>query len=346
MKFTLLNLPIEPLEERYTKQWDVWFREAFDRNGIDHSTVYGRHSVHTLPPGNFLDPLGTFIWKFSQLEGVVSRLAMMKDQTVVVFLHDGWFPGIECFPYIEKLAKHNNLKIKICGFWHAGSYDPTDLLGLEGLHNRLQWSEKCWFSLCDLIFVGSLYHKEKLHCSLDGPSPTDQSWEKIKVVGCPVQKLEFVPLEEKQNIVVWPHRIATDKRPEVFDALSKNFEGQAQFIKTKEQKLSKSSYYDLLKQAKVAVSTATHENFGIAMVEACFAGCYCLVPNDLSYREIFPKEWRYDSFQELQDKLNLALQWNLRPFPECVDVLRFRQERVTDTICHEIKQLMQDTSTC
>jgi glycosyltransferase involved in cell wall biosynthesis len=66
---------------------------------------------------------------------------------------------------------------------------------------------------------------------------------------------------------------------------------------------SRKEYAQLLSQGTIAVSTAKHEFFGISMVEALRAGCRLLVPNRLSYPELFPEEFLYDErdfFNRLQ----------------------------------------------
>ena len=56
---------------------------------------------------------------------------------------------------------------------------------------------------------------------------------------------------------------------------------------------SREEYAALLRQGDVVVSTARHEFFGIAMLEAVCAGCRPLVPDRLSYRELYPRAYRY-----------------------------------------------------
>jgi glycosyltransferase involved in cell wall biosynthesis len=67
---------------------------------------------------------------------------------------------------------------------------------------------------------------------------------------------------------------------------------------------SRADYEHLLSQGDVVVSTAQHEFFGVAMLEACRAGCVPLVPDRLAYKELYPNEQhRYRTRTQLLKKL-------------------------------------------
>ncbi|MCJ7603084.1 MAG: DUF3524 domain-containing protein, partial [Desulfobulbaceae bacterium] len=65
-------------------------------------------------------------------------------------------------------------------------------------------------------------------------------------------------------------------------------------------------YYQWLRQGTLIVSTANHEFYGIAVIEAVRAGCRPLLPNRLSYPELFPRDYLYndeDLLYRLRDGL-------------------------------------------
>jgi hypothetical protein len=55
------------------------------------------------------------------------------------------------------------------------------------------------------------------------------------------------------------------------------------------------------------VSTAVNEFFGLAMVEAAYAGCLPLVPDRLAYPEVYPAAMRYGSADDLAARLREAI---------------------------------------
>ena len=133
----------------------------------------------------------------------------------------------------------------------------------------------------------------------------------------------------KPPVVIWNHRWEHDKNPEqFFEALfeldrreinfnlvvmGESFCNQPAVFDEAREKLShrilkfgyvesRREYVEWLRQGDVVLSTAGHEFFGISVVEAVRAGCRPLLPNRLSYPELFPVEYLYED-DELVDKL-------------------------------------------
>jgi glycosyltransferase involved in cell wall biosynthesis len=71
------------------------------------------------------------------------------------------------------------------------------------------------------------------------------------------------------------------------------------------------AYAQLLWTSDIVVSTALHEFFGGAVVEACYCECLPVLPRRLSYPELLPPEAHaqclYDDFASLLERLRQAL---------------------------------------
>lgn len=87
---------------------------------------------------------------------------------------------------------------------------------------------------------------------------------------------------------------------------------------------SRKDYLEILRQADVVVSTASHEFQGLAVMEAVAHGCTPLLPNALSYPEFFAPEYLYETQPDVQKTAeNMAekfLRWKKTTKPKAPDL--------------------------
>lgn len=67
----------------------------------------------------------------------------------------------------------------------------------------------------------------------------------------------------------------------------------------------KSEYFEALKTSDVVLSTASHEFFGIAVLEAVLSGCTPVLPDGLSYPEIYGSLEKAQLYSSDEDFLNI-----------------------------------------
>lgn len=310
----LYHVPIEPYETRYTADWVQQFEQEFINRGIDFLTVAGKSTSSTVTPGGVLDTAGTHIYKFSQLTKLMSLFQQNKIKDGdTIFFADLWFPGLESLFYVRNMTK---IDFKICGIFHAGTYDSADFTYRSGMRNWGKYLEASWFSEIDKIFLATEFHKKLL---LDNSMKINGLENKLVVTGLPFygDELEKKYLSNiKQNILVFPHRMDPEKHPELFDELVEYLkrEGVEFFpVKTIVETRSRAEYFELLGKSKVMVSFADQETFGYSTLESMALQNIVVVPDKLSYREIVPEENRYSTYEEAFKKVKDALSENTLP---------------------------------
>jgi glycosyltransferase involved in cell wall biosynthesis len=291
-------MPIEPIDLRYSNQWAKWFTQEFQRAGVNHLTIHGDSNKKTIDFGSFLDVMETNRYKTWQTTALISTLMQYKDDyPLILFFHDLWHPGLSQLAYIRDGMGWENMKI--CGCLHAGSYDEYDFLNKVGMTDWAMFTERAWFGvIADQIYVATDFHKNLL-CSTRAVPPV-----KVVVTGFPMYP-DFNRGKEKRDIVVFPHRLDSEKQPEKFHELERYYQGRKNWFwhKTKEDTETKEEYYDLLSISKVAVSFALQETWGIAMQEAVLCGAVPLVPARLSYPELYLRKFVYEDLRDLRKKL-------------------------------------------
>lgn len=293
----IINIPIEPLDKRYTEQWYRWFPEAFKKNKINFITIDGKTLTNKIEHGSVLDVYGTHYYKFSQLLTLMKMLrnGEIKDTDVLLF-HDLWFPGIEALQYIRDIE---GKKFKICGILHAGTWDKNDFTSRSGMRPWAAHIEKGWLNFFDKVFLGSEYHKEII--LKDNP----EAAKKLFVTGLPFnyKEVDFYK-NKKEKIVVFNHRLDPEKQPELFDKLTRELKTQFpdwKFIKTIEATKNKTEYYSLLAKSSICVSFALQETFGYSMLEALANHCFVAVPRTLSYATMpIYKGYYYNDYEDMK----------------------------------------------
>ncbi len=149
------------------------------------------------------------------------------------------------------------------------------------------------------------------------------------------------PRGSKPPLILWNQRWEYDKGPEAFFAVlervaaagapfrlaiaGENYRVKpTEFLEARERFRDRivhfgyaepPRYRALLRRADIVVSTALHEFFGIAVVEAVAAGCFPLLPRQLVYPEYIPPAYHeavlYDTLDELVEKLVAYLRHGL-----------------------------------
>lgn len=293
----LIIVPIEPIETRYTKHWYEYLPSQILQNTTFENVaqIELEKEVPANSAGGFFNFNFTCEYKaeqFEMLSKLVSERAVKNDD--VFFFTDYWNPMVHMLKYVLFL---NNIDARIVGFAHAGYWDPADILHKKF---RGEWAKSIEISLHDAYdeiyfsteFARDLYVKN-LRLDADAARKchvTGFPMEYYDNISTPYWEMESPP--QKENIVVFPHRLSGEKNYELFKQIAKVLP-EYEFVASLEVCKTKQEYHDLMLRSKVAVSFATQETGGISMgIEALRAGCSVVVPNRLSYAEIF-QGWRH-----------------------------------------------------
>jgi glycosyltransferase involved in cell wall biosynthesis len=303
---------LEAVDTRYTGEWKTHVPELLKENGLDVVVIDGPTDIPAATtPGAFLNFGGTNIYKAVQVEKISRMFCAgdVKDGDYFLFT-DAWHPGIINLKYMASLL---NIKIKIGALWHAGSYDPADFLGrLIGDAHWVRHTEKAFYWAIDNNYFATDFHKRMFAKNLLNYEvlPTDYgvmylsgsdfaSYETATTrTGWPmeymVETLNPYQNLEKRNMILFPHRIAPEKQVEIFRDLAIHLP-QYEFVVCQDKQLTKQEYHKLLGQAKMVFSASLQETLGIGCYEGAILNAIPLVPDRLSYTEMYFNDFKYPS---------------------------------------------------
>ena len=299
---TIYIIDLESIPSRYTCEWKTHLPNMIKKHGLDVVVIDGPDDLpDNTTPGMFLNFSATNIYKSVQVEKF-SRLfseGKIKDGDYFLFT-DAWHPGVINLRYMSELL---GIKIKIGGCWHAGSYDRWDGLGrLIGDAPWVRYAEKSFYHSFDHNYFATQFHINMFVKNLLGHENYFSAMEKKKIIrtGWP---MEYMPdlfkeydTSEKEDIIIFPHRLAPEKQVEIFRDLAESLP-EYKFVVCQDNKLTKQEYHKLLAKSKIMWSANLQETLGISPFEGALLGVIPLLPDRLSYSEmydvryLYPDEW-------------------------------------------------------
>jgi glycosyltransferase involved in cell wall biosynthesis len=300
---TVYLVDLEPVETRYTAQWKTHLPALLRKRGHNVQIISGPTDIPSATtPGAFLNFGGTNIYKSAQVEQM-GRL--FCDGTVRPGDHfiftDAWHPGIINLKYMSELL---DIPVTTHGLWHAGSYDPQDFLGrLIGDKPWVRYAEKSFFAAFDHNYFATKFHIDMFCKNLLDETLEDTVQEFIKegkIVrsGWPMEYMDstLTPYKNmpKRDLILFPHRIAPEKQVEIFRDLKEHLP-QYEFVVCQDQQLTKNEYHNLLGEAKIVFSANLQETLGISCYEGAVVDAIPMVPDRLSYTEMYSDAFKYPS---------------------------------------------------
>jgi len=329
---TVFLVDLEAVETRYTGQWKTHVPELLRKAGHDVVVIKGPTDIPpATTPGAFLNFGGTNVYKANQVEQIGRLFTEGKVNRGDHFIFtDAWHPGIINLKYMSELL---GIPVVTHGLWHAGSYDPEDFLGrIIGAAPWVRHAEKSFFYSFNHNYFATEFHvklffDELLHDGVPGQNPWyEEEWrdrytdddQKIVRTGWPMEYMAetLKPFKNlpKRDLILFPHRIAPEKQVEIFRDLAETLP-QYEWIVCQDQQLSKDQYHSLLGQSKIVFSANLQETLGISCYEGSVVSAIPLVPDRLSYQEMYAEVWRYpsawteswDSYLQHKDQLTAKI---------------------------------------
>jgi glycosyltransferase involved in cell wall biosynthesis len=329
-------IPLENLDERYTRQMFRWVITAFRDRGIEFRVIHGETLVQETEGDQFLN-WASRVFFTSEQNKRIARLFQegRVNDGDIFFVADIWHPGIESIPY---MADAMGINVKIYGINYAGPFDPTD-----PTHRMIRWGgwfEVMAYSFFTGVFVGSDYHARLIRKGFRGvdydflglPRAVDPFLCPLHVTGLVWDEHDATegiePMESDRPIIIWPHRLSPEKNVDQFyqvvQALSGKYPRIRWVISSSRMnqeyspvhssvefvRQSKKDYYRMMKGSILMVSTAYHENYGYTVREATALGTPILCPRRADYPEMIESPRNLYDDHELIERVEDVIRWH------------------------------------
>jgi glycosyltransferase involved in cell wall biosynthesis len=239
------------------------------------------------------------------------------------------------------------------GLFHAGSWDKEDFLGrLIGNEPWVRHAEKSFFWAFDHNYFATDFHINMFVDNLLNNGFKIKEWisediddlkksSRIVRTGWPMEYMDGLLTSyknmSKRDLILFPHRIAPEKQVEIFRDL-KNQLPQYEFVVCQDQELTKNEYHNLLGEAKIVFSANLQETLGISCYEGCVVDAIPMVPDRLSYTEMYMDDFKYPSewtenlaqYKEHRKKLCEYIIETMDSYEEKIPLIRKQTENLTE----------------
>lgn len=287
--YTLLSLPARKWKMRMQLSAQ-WFIEQLGKMPCD------QRRFDTVLCSTFVD-VAVFRALVSQLNG------WSNDTKICLYFHENQF----AYPN----------RIKDTSLYHFTSINFNSALSADSIAFNSDFNRTSFADGCKryLKFASDMRFENILH----------EIVHKSVVISPGIEFSEIDSFNSRQHsldpTIVWNHRWEHDKNPDLFFAalerlqqknikfnlivLGQSFRQSPECFEKAEKMFeneilhfgfveSYAGYVEKLSQGTIVVSTSDHEFYGISILEAVRAGCRPLLPNRLSYPELFPHKYLYD----------------------------------------------------
>ena len=300
----LIFVPQYPAKLRYQEWFLPEFQEVFHQHfdevitlGVDSSATTKVNTKQSKPK-DFSPLIESCDWESRQIKQYLD-LKLSEDD--IMLMMDISYPG-----FFPQVLYHKRPK-KVFAFCHATSLNYLDYFANDTQIEKFR-TETAIADVCDYVFVGSYYHKQKL------------GWQNTLVTYLPYPRFSPDPPETDafRNLVSVARRSMQKRNSEREAYLERRLGFMIERPNVLAEVNSWDSYYRFLQQSKVMIITSKEETFGYQVVDAVINGCVPIAPNAYSYPELLPKEYLYDpsdDFIDMHSVVSQALKGQL-PVPK------------------------------
>jgi len=299
----IIFVPQYPSNMRYQEWWFKTFPDEFEKGGFSVLTLGEDYALQLECETRDLEMFSP-INKAIELECVQINeymdLELREDD--ILFLADLSFPGFFSNVFVHKHPK------RMFAFCHATSINFKDYFAPVWMYKYP--IEKVHAKMFDAVFVGSRYHHLKLN------------WDNTIVTYLPYPPMEPITGLTKTIDIMSASRPTPQKVDSELEAKVEEKFGKIQ----RSQSETWFNYFWDIASSKILLITSFEDTFGYQIVDAVINDCIPLAPNRCAYPELLPREYLYDSENELFRKIDYILNNNNPDFPKA---------SVPELLCHE-----------